>query len=571
MSTPHRSPSTAASPPGVSCSCPAGQRRGRCAGAPRTKQAARALWLASALALGCGGGAPPGTTTGAATRYVVVEGPGAAHYTTDPTTVAPGADDAGRLAQVALEASATEGHALALDGRLSQIAALVAAEAVQQGAAPGAEVVQFFARHLGVTEPITSVSHVAYADIESAAEGLAGQIPAMIGRGEFTHFGVATLPSGSERVAVFVLTRRSVELTPVERARAVGPLLLSGTLLGDLRNPEVVVTHPDGHTQRSPAGAGPRFQVRLLLAAAGTYGVELLARGQQGVTVVANFQVYVGEAAPTRLAVTSDAGGVASADGVREALVARIAEERARAGVPALELHAGLSAVADAHCRDMVQSDFVGHDSPTTGTPAMRLTAAGFGSGLMLENVARGYSAEELHRGLMDSPGHRSNILEARVTHLGLAVVSVQEGDRTAFLVTEVFTQMTARVDTAAAPAALVTAINEGRRARRTAPVTSDELLAQAAQEAAEAYFADPSLTEQDITDRASAALRRYAIAYRRVGALMTVVTRIEDAGRLEPTFDPDVTTLGIGVAQGDRPGQAPNAIAVVIVLGWPR
>ena len=503
---------------------------------------------------------------------MVVEGPGAAQYTTDPTTVEPGVDDAGRLAQVALEASATEGHPLALDGRLSQIAALVAAEAVQQGAAPGAEVVQFFARHLGVTEPITSVSHVAYADIDSAAEGLAAQIPAMIGRGEFTHFGVATLPSGSERVAVFVLTRRSVELTPVERARAVGPLLLSGTLLGDLRNPEVVVTHPDGHTQRSPAGAGPRFQVRLLLAATGTYGVELLGRGQQGVTVVANFQVHVGEAAPTRLAITtSDAGGVASADGVREALVARIAEERARAGVPALELHAGLSAVADAHCRDMVRSDFVGHDSPTTGTPAMRLTAAGFGSGLMLENVARGYSAEELHRGLMDSPGHRSNILEARVTHLGLAVVAVQEGDRTAFLVTEVFTQMTARVDTAAAPAALVTAINEGRRARRTAPVTSDELLAQAAQEAAEAYFADPSLTEQDITDRASAALRRYAIAYRRVGALMTVVTRIEDAGRLEPTFDPDVTTLGIGVAQGDRPGQAPNAIAVVIVLGWPR
>ena len=114
-------------------------------------------------------------------------------------------------------------------------------------------------------------------------------------------------------------------------------------------------------------------------------------------------------------------------------------------------------------------------------------------------------------------------------------------------------------------------AINEGRRARRAGPVESDELLAQAAQEAAEAYFADPTLTEQDVTDRASAALRRFAIAYRRVGALMTIVTRIEDAGRLEPTFDPDVTTLGIGVAQGNRPDQPPNAIAVVIVLGWPR
>jgi len=242
-----------------------------------------------------------------------------------------------------------------------------------------------------------------------------------------------------------------------------------------------------------------------------------------------------------------------------------------RAGAPPLELHDGLAAVAEAHCRDMVAGGFVGHESPTTGTPAMRITAAGLASGLMLENVGRGYSASELHRGLMDSPGHRANIVDARVTHLGIAVVAVPDGDRTAFLVTQVFTQMIGRVDTAAAPAQLVQAINEGRRARRTAAVASDELLAQAAQEAAEAYFADPTLTEQDVTDRASAALRRFAIAYRRVGALMTIVTRIEDAGRLEPTFDPDVTTLGIGVAQGTRPGQPPNAIVVVIVLGWPR
>jgi uncharacterized protein YkwD len=433
-------------------------------------------------------------------------------------------------------------------------------------------VVQFFARHLGIAEPVSSVSHVAYGDLDSAREGLGAQLPTLLTRDAFTHLGVATAPRGDERVAVLVMTKRGVDLTPVQRVRSPGPLVLSGNLLGELRNPEVVVVHPDGHTQRSPAGAGPRFQVRLLLASAGTYGVELLARGARGITVVANFQVHVDEPAPTRLAVsTADAQGVGSADDVREALVALIAQERARAGVAPLTLHPGLSGVADAHCRDMATADFVGHDSPTTGTPGMRLTAAGFGSGLMLENVARGYSADELHRGLMDSPGHRANILEGRVTHLGVAVVAVHDGDRVAFLATEVFTQMTARVDTAAAPAALVQAINEGRRARRADPVTADELLAQAAQEAAEAYFADPTMTEQDVTDRASAALRRYAIAYRRVGALMTVVTRVEDAGRLEPTFDPDVTTLGIGVAQGDRPGQPPNAIAVVIVLGWPR
>lgn len=524
------------------------------------------------LMTGCGGGST-GSTTGRATRYVTVEGPGATHYTTDAAAETPGDDDAGRIAHAALELSSGAGHTLTLDARLSQLASMVGAEIASQGGAPTAEVVQFFARHLGLVEPVPAVAYVTYADSASVMASLAEQVTDLLGRDTFTHLGVATLPAGDERIAVLVMTHRGLELTAVPRVRETGALLLSGTLTGDLQNPEVVLLHPDGHTQRAPAGAGPRFQVRLLLPSSGTYSVELLARaGASGITVLANFPVYVDEAAPTRLAVSAaDSPGIASADDVRDALVERIAEERARAGAPPLVLHDGLAAVAEAHCRDMAQHGFVGHESPTTGTPAMRITAAGLQSGLMLENVGRGYSASELHGGLMDSPGHRANIVDPNVTHLGIAVVAVPDGDRTAFLVTQVFTQMIARVDTAAAPAQLVQAINEGRRARRTDPVISDELLARAAQEAAEAYFADPTLTEQDVTDRASAALRRFAIAYRRVGALMTIVTRIEDAGRLEPTFDPDVTTLGIGVAQDNRPDQPPNAIVVVIVLGWPR
>lgn len=534
----------------------------------------RVLLFALALATvpACGGGGTAGPTTGRATRYVTVEGPGATHYSTDVAAETPADDDAGRVARAALELGAGAGQALTLDARLSRLASMVGAEIVSQGSPPTPDVVQFFARHLGLVEPVPAVAYVTYTDSESVMTSLAEQVTDLLGRDTFSHVGVATLPHPDGRLAVLVMTHRGLELTAVERTRATGALLLSGTLVGELQNPEVVLLHPDGHTQRAPAGAGPRFQVRLLLPSAGVYAVEVLARGSAGITVLANFPVYVNEAVPTRLAISAaDSPGIASAADVQQALVERIAEERARAGAPPLELHDGLAAVAEAHCRDMVTGGFVGHDSPTTGTPAMRITAAGLASGLMLENVGRGYSASELHRGLMDSPGHRANIVDARVTHLGIAVVAVQDGDRTAFLVTQIFTQMTARVDTAAAPAALVQAINEGRRARRAGPVESDELLAQAAQEAAEAYFADPTLTEQDVTDRASAALRRFAIAYRRVGALMTIVTRIEDAGRLEPTFDPDVTTLGIGVAQGNRPDQPPNAIAVVIVLGWPR
>ncbi len=561
----------------------------RCAMPPSPLRALTAASLMSlALGLwstGCGGsgGGESTTPTEHVSRYVDAPGLGAREYSTATDDAAPESADAAAIATAALEIAAQSDRPLVLDARLSTLAAWVGADIAEQGDAPPAEVVQFLARHLGLVEPVPAVAYVVYTDAETVMQSLAEQVTALLEMDEFTHVGVATLPSAGaagetgegatpQHMAILVMTQRGVELTPVARERDAGSLLLSGNLVGNLRNPEVVLLHPDGHSTRAPAGAGPSFQVRLLMPASGVYSVELLARGAAGITVVANFPVYVNGTAPSRLGLAADDPTEATtADGVRDALIQRIADERSRAGSPPLTVHDGLSAVAEAHCRDMADNDFVGHDSPNTGTPAMRITSAGFASGLMLENVGRGYSAGELHRGLMDSPGHRANILDSRVTHLGISVVAIPDGSRTAYLVTEIFTQMTAAIDVSGAPEQLLTAINEGRRARRASAVVSDELLARAAQEAAEAYFADPEMSEQDATDQASAALRRFAIAYRRVGALMTVVSRVEDAGRLEPTFDPDVTTLGIGVAQGNRPDLAPNSIAVVIVLGWPR
>ncbi len=92
-----------------------------------------------------------------------------------------------------------------------------------------------------------------------------------------------------------------------------------------------------------------------------------------------------------------------------------------------------------------------------------------------------------------------------------------------------------------------------------------------AAASAATRFFAEPDLSQQDVVDDAGARLRRFGIAFRRVGGVMAVVQALDEAARLEPTFDPTVRYVGIGVAQGTRPDAPPNSIAVVIVLAWPR
>jgi hypothetical protein len=256
---------------------------------------------------------------------------------------------------------------------------------------------------------------------------------------------------------------------------------------------------------------------------------------------------------------------------VAQALFALLNDSRSDVGAGPLVREEQLDEISVAHSRDMVDNEFVGHESPSTGGAPDRVRRAGLESGLILENIGRGYSATEIHRGLMASPGHRANILNPDVTHVGVGVVVEEEGDRRAFVATELFVRMNREVDLSNAPEQLLAIINENRRRRGADPVELDPNLQRAAQRGAEHYFGEPDLTQQDVVDEASASLRRFAIAFSRVGGLMAVVDQIEEAGQLEPTFDGDLRYVGIGVAQGSRPDVPSNSIAVVIMLAWPR
>ncbi|MCZ7677295.1 MAG: CAP domain-containing protein [Sandaracinaceae bacterium] len=132
---------------------------------------------------------------------------------------------------------------------------------------------------------------------------------------------------------------------------------------------------------------------------------------------------------------------------VRRELFDLVNATRREAGLPPLREHEGLREVALAHSRDMAENDFIGHTSPRSGTAADRVRAASLSSGLVLENIGRGYGAAEIHRGLMESPGHRANLVNPDVSHVGIGVVAQPEGARSAFIVTEVFIRMSERVD----------------------------------------------------------------------------------------------------------------------------
>ncbi|GGO74573.1 CAP domain-containing protein [Nonomuraea cavernae] len=97
---------------------------------------------------------------------------------------------------------------------------------------------------------------------------------------------------------------------------------------------------------------------------------------------------------------------------------------RAKHGCGRLRVDARLARAARIHSLEMARSGKFAHDSPDGSSPWDRMERAGYPAGAA-ENIGRGYSsAEEAVRGWLDSRDHRQNILNCKITAIGVGVVA---------------------------------------------------------------------------------------------------------------------------------------------------
>jgi uncharacterized protein YkwD len=66
---------------------------------------------------------------------------------------------------------------------------------------------------------------------------------------------------------------------------------------------------------------------------------------------------------------------------------------------------------------------YFSHTSPITGSVAERMADAGIPYVIVGENLALAATSRTVHKGLMDSPSHRANIVGPGFTRLGVGVV----------------------------------------------------------------------------------------------------------------------------------------------------
>lgn len=97
--------------------------------------------------------------------------------------------------------------------------------------------------------------------------------------------------------------------------------------------------------------------------------------------------------------------------------------ERVKAGVNPLTFDNGLQSVARAHSRDMLQRGYFSHYTPEGKTPFDRMNEAGIDFLYAGENLALAPDTNLAMQGLMNSLGHRKNILSPNFGRIGIGVI----------------------------------------------------------------------------------------------------------------------------------------------------
>lgn len=104
-------------------------------------------------------------------------------------------------------------------------------------------------------------------------------------------------------------------------------------------------------------------------------------------------------------------------------MVEMVNQERVKAGVGRLEVDPKITAVARGHSEDMFKRLYFAHVNPEGQSAGDRMVAGGVSFLLAGENIAYAPDVTAAHQGLMESEGHRHNILDPQFHRIGIGVV----------------------------------------------------------------------------------------------------------------------------------------------------
>lgn len=121
--------------------------------------------------------------------------------------------------------------------------------------------------------------------------------------------------------------------------------------------------------------------------------------------------------------VTSTPATKASITAEEQKMVNLVNKERTNNGLSALTVDSKLVKVARMKSQDMIDNNYFGHQSAKYGSPFDLMKSQGITYRYAGENLAGADTVERAHTNLMNSAGHRANILSPNFTKIGIGVV----------------------------------------------------------------------------------------------------------------------------------------------------
>lgn len=109
--------------------------------------------------------------------------------------------------------------------------------------------------------------------------------------------------------------------------------------------------------------------------------------------------------------------------GLEAEMLVLVNKERTKRGLSPVKADPALTKVARSHSVDMFARGYFSHYTPERKDPFDRMRSAGVKFLTAGENLALGRTLKICHEGLMNSPGHKANILNPSFGRLGIGVL----------------------------------------------------------------------------------------------------------------------------------------------------
>lgn len=235
-------------------------------------------------------------------------------------------------------------------------------------------------------------------------------------------------------------------------------------------------------------------------------------------------------------------------------------ELRTKNGLTPLIWSNSLAAVARAHSYDMASLGYFAHNSLDGRTPAERIKNAGISYRRMAENIAAGQdTAAAVFESWMESEGHKQNMLDPELTHLGVGLAA-SDNSQYKFYWTQCFTgsASASTVDISSMEHKVLDLVNTERVNNGLNPLVWNEQLAEVARAhsydmAARNFFDHNNPDGLSPFERIANYGIQYSVAAENIAEGQSSPEAVMQAwmnspGHRENILNPSLTELGVGL-----------------------